>query len=59
MFQLTEWVYKVIAKTLSTTPNRPAVEVMESYNKCLDWYSNIFEILNFKGGRTPFALFIQ
>lgn len=58
IFQLTEWVYKVIVEAVPTTNIAPA-EVVRTYNKCLNWYSGIMGILNASKGRTPFALFIQ
>lgn len=58
VFQLTEWVHKII------TSVQPGIQldlndVEVFYTKCLEWYESMFAILNSEGSRSPFALFVQ
>ena len=58
LFQLTEWVYNVI---LSADNDIQAAsdEVVHVYERCLDWYKDLFSVLVPEGGQTPFVLFVQ
>lgn len=58
IFQLTEWVYKF---TSSAEPDskRGASDFELFYNECLNWYEDVFALLNDRGTRTPFVLFLQ
>jgi hypothetical protein len=58
IFQLTEWVHKII------TSVQPGIQldlndVEVFYMKCLEWYESMFAILNSESSRSPFALFVQ
>ena len=55
IFQLTEWVYKLLASP------QPAAgdEVVLAYHRCLDWYESFFAMLKTDGSNSPFVLFIQ
>jgi hypothetical protein len=58
LFQLTEWVHKLITSAQSDAQTT-IHEILPVYNKCLDWYNNFFFFLNADGSRTPFVLFVQ
>ncbi|KAF1732019.1 Conidial development protein fluffy [Beauveria bassiana] len=58
MFQLTEWVYKVIvAHQKDSLSNQK--KVLATYTKCLGWYRDVFELVGDGGSRSPFILFIH
>ncbi|KYK56993.1 hypothetical protein DCS_04000 [Drechmeria coniospora] len=40
IFQLTEWVYKLLV-----TAHVPSAEILAVYTKCLDWYDSFFALL--------------
>jgi hypothetical protein len=58
LFQLTEWVHKLITSAQSDAQTT-IHEILPVYNKCLDWYNNFFFFLNADGSRTPFVLFVH
>lgn len=55
IFQLTEWVYKVLASPQTATND----ELVLVYHRCLDWYESFFAMLKTDGSNSPFVLFIQ
>ncbi|OAQ96124.1 hypothetical protein LLEC1_03379 [Akanthomyces lecanii] len=58
MFQLTEWVHKVIVThQRASRPSQQAV--LLTYTKCLGWYRDVFELTGNSGNRSPFVLFIH
>ncbi|KAH6959953.1 hypothetical protein BKA56DRAFT_623991 [Ilyonectria sp. MPI-CAGE-AT-0026] len=59
IFQLTEWVYKLLASTELSAAQIDTSEVVDVYTKCLDWYENFFSLLNTYRSDTPFILFIH
>ncbi|KJZ68989.1 hypothetical protein HIM_11616 [Hirsutella minnesotensis 3608] len=59
VFQLTEWVYKLLSSTDLYNGLFNSNAVMAVYTKCLDWYEKIFLLLKTEGIDTPFALFIH
>ncbi|KJZ69107.1 hypothetical protein HIM_11497 [Hirsutella minnesotensis 3608] len=61
IFQLTEWVYKVLASSQLHSPNTHASvsEVMAVYTKCLDWYQSFFALLKTDESNSPFVLFVH
>ena len=59
LFQITEWVHKMIATTIMSTASAASTDVMGTYYKFLNWYGTIFSVHSAHGGRTPFALFMQ
>lgn len=58
IFELTEWVYNFIALARSNIRSGPA-NVRAFYEKCLDWYKELFAYAESDCGRTPFVLFAQ
>ncbi|KAH7110017.1 putative nitrate assimilation regulatory protein nirA [Dactylonectria estremocensis] len=58
MFQLTEWVHKLITSARSP-PGIASNDIVAVYNKCLDWYESLFALVNRDGTRTPFMLFVH
>ncbi|EFY87706.1 putative nitrate assimilation regulatory protein nirA [Metarhizium acridum CQMa 102] len=56
IFELTEWVYNFIALARSNTRNGSR-SVRAFYEKCLDWYKELFAYAESDCGRTPFVLF--
>ncbi|KAH7111007.1 nitrate assimilation regulatory protein nirA, partial [Dactylonectria estremocensis] len=58
MFQLTEWVHKLITSARSA-PGIASNDIVAVYNKCLDWYESLFALVNRDGTRTPFMLFVH
>lgn len=59
IFQLTEWVYKLLTSTQLPAAQIGTSEVVAVYTKCLDWYESFFALLKTHGSNTPFILFIQ
>ena len=59
LFQLTEWVYKLLAFTQLAAAQAGASEVVEVYTKCLDWYESVVALLRPTENDTPFVLFVQ
>ncbi|UNI22306.1 hypothetical protein JDV02_008206 [Purpureocillium takamizusanense] len=64
IFQLTEWVYKLLAASPSSSSPSPsrattADEVVLTYYRCLDWYESFFAMLKTDGSNSPFVLFIH
>jgi len=55
IFQLTEWVYKVLASPQPATNDK----LVLVYHRCLDWYESFFAMLKTDGNDSPFVLFIQ
>ncbi|KAM3541266.1 hypothetical protein ARSEF1564_005827 [Beauveria bassiana] len=58
MFQLTEWVYKVIVAHQKDSLSNQG-KVLATYTKCLGWYRDVFELVGDGGSRSPFILFIH
>ncbi|KAM4063580.1 hypothetical protein HRG_014031 [Hirsutella rhossiliensis] len=59
VFQLTEWVYKLLSSATHTPNGRfDTAEVMAVYTECLDWYEGFFSLPKTGGSDTPFVLFI-
>jgi hypothetical protein len=58
VFQLTEWVHKVITSVQSGTEMLLS-DVEAFYKQCLEWYESMFALLSAEGSRSPFALFVQ
>lgn len=58
LFQLTEWVYKFITSPYSRAQGIPS-NPSAFYRKCLEWYEEVFTLLENDHGRTPFVLFVQ
>ncbi|UNI14797.1 hypothetical protein JDV02_001392 [Purpureocillium takamizusanense] len=56
IFQLTEWVYKLLASSSRVTTTD---EVVLTYHRCLDWYESFFAMLKTDGSNSPFVLFIH
>ncbi|KAJ6439384.1 glycoside hydrolase family 79 [Purpureocillium lavendulum] len=55
IFQLTEWLYKLIA-----APDTSANDVVSVYFRYLGWYESFFRLLKSDGSsNSPFILFIQ
>ncbi|UNI15340.1 hypothetical protein JDV02_001880 [Purpureocillium takamizusanense] len=61
IFQLTEWVYKMVASSRMRDPATyvGASQVMAVYTRCLDWYQSLFALLKKGSSNSPFGLFIQ
>lgn len=59
VFQLTEWVYKLVSPTRLASGQIAPSEVFEVYTKCLDWYERICILLKADGADVPYAAFIQ
>ncbi|KAM4056414.1 nitrate assimilation regulatory protein nirA [Hirsutella rhossiliensis] len=60
VFQLTEWVYKLLSSATHTPNGRfDTAEVMAVYTECLDWYEGFFSLPKTGGSDTPFVLFIH
>ncbi|GJN76039.1 hypothetical protein PLICBS_010150 [Purpureocillium lilacinum] len=55
IFQLTEWVYKLLVWSSAATGD----EVVLVYRRCLDWYEGFFAMLAADGSNSPFVTFIQ
>ncbi|OAQ93891.1 nitrate assimilation regulatory protein nirA [Purpureocillium lilacinum] len=55
IFQLTEWVYKLLASPQTAAGD----EVVLVYHRCLDWYESFFAMLKTDGSNSPFVLFIH
>ncbi len=55
IFQLTEWVYKLLVRSPAATGD----EVVLVYRRCLDWYEGFFAMLAADGSSSPFVAFIQ
>ncbi|KAL2192727.1 putative nitrate assimilation regulatory protein nirA [Corynascus similis CBS 632.67] len=58
LFQLTEWAYQIIVYAQSDVQTALG-QVRELYTRCLNWYTEIFALLEPEVGRTPFGLFIH
>lgn len=58
MFQLTELVYKVIVANRRASSSIKG-DIIATYQKCLGWYSEIFELVGNGSSRSPFFLFLQ
>ncbi|KHO01372.1 uncharacterized protein MAM_00373 [Metarhizium album ARSEF 1941] len=58
VFELTEWVYDFVESTRSNIRPSPRY-VRAFYEKCLDWYKEIFAYAENDCARTPFVLFVQ
>ncbi|UNI17857.1 hypothetical protein JDV02_004171 [Purpureocillium takamizusanense] len=54
IFQLTEWVYTILASSPTATED----EVVLVYHQCLNWYESFFA-LQTDGSNSPFVLFIH
>ncbi|KJZ68374.1 hypothetical protein HIM_12234 [Hirsutella minnesotensis 3608] len=59
VFQLTEWVYKLLSVNHLPNGRYNLNGVMAVYTKCLDWYERFFSLLKADGSDTPFVLFIH
>jgi hypothetical protein len=58
LFQLTEWVYQNIGSAqLDLQAARG--QIGSWYLRCLNWYTDVCNLLATDEGRTPFVLFIQ
>ncbi|KAM4062339.1 fungal zn(2)-Cys(6) binuclear cluster domain-containing protein [Hirsutella rhossiliensis] len=55
IFQLTEWVYKLLALQDSASGE----QVVSVYRQCLNWYENFFALLKPDASNSPFILFIH
>ncbi|OAQ65596.1 nitrate assimilation regulatory protein nirA [Purpureocillium lilacinum] len=55
IFQLTEWVYKLLVRSPAATGD----EVVLVYRRCLDWYEGFFAMLASDGSSSPFVAFIH
>ncbi|OAQ65631.1 nitrate assimilation regulatory protein nirA [Purpureocillium lilacinum] len=55
IFQLTEWVYKLLVWSSAATGD----EVVLVYRRCLDWYEGFFAMLAADGSNSPFVTFIH
>lgn len=58
LFQLTEWVHKLITLAQSDTQTTTR-DLLEVYNKCLDKYEEFLLFLNGDSSRMQFMIFIQ
>ncbi|KAM3537244.1 hypothetical protein ARSEF1564_009832 [Beauveria bassiana] len=58
LFQLTEMVYKVIVAKRRASPSIKRY-IIATYQKCLEWYREIFELVRNGSSRSPFILFIH
>ncbi|PFH55459.1 hypothetical protein XA68_18274 [Ophiocordyceps unilateralis] len=56
LFQLTEWVYKLLSTSASKDGRFNTRGLFAVYTKCLNWYESIFS-LKTEGSDTPFVLF--
>ncbi|PHH91331.1 hypothetical protein CDD83_902 [Cordyceps sp. RAO-2017] len=59
IFQLTEWVYKLLSAVNSSKRQLDLGRVRAVYTKCLGWYDQFFSLLTADGCETPFMLFIH
>lgn len=61
MFQLTEWVYKVVVAHQRASHSNESIQedILETYTKCLGWYRDVFELIGNGGSRSPFILFVH
>jgi len=59
IFQLTEWVYKLLATANMPSGEVTWNEVLAIYTKCLDWYESFLTVLKDEDSERPFVLFIQ
>lgn len=59
LFQLTEWVYKVLSGPEVTPIKISLSEAIAVYTKCLNWYDEFFALLKADGINTPCILYIQ
>ncbi|KAJ6437961.1 cyclase/dehydrase family protein [Purpureocillium lavendulum] len=55
LFQLTEWVYKLLASAQTATSD----EVVLVYHRCLKWYESVLAVLKTDRSNSPFVLFIH
>ncbi|KJZ70511.1 hypothetical protein HIM_10097 [Hirsutella minnesotensis 3608] len=56
IFQLTEWVYKILDRAYIPGGEISWVEVVAVYTKCLDWYGSFFTLLAAEGNENPVVL---
>lgn len=59
IFQLTEWVYKILSVVEATPTDTVLNDVIAVYTKCLNWYDNFFTLLTADAISTPSVLFVQ
>ncbi|RDA83997.1 hypothetical protein CP532_6953 [Ophiocordyceps camponoti-leonardi (nom. inval.)] len=60
MFQLFEWVYKMLAfGSLNGHEGNSWSRVLAAYKKCLDWYGSFFAMPRTSAGNSPFVLFVH
>ncbi|GJN78595.1 hypothetical protein PLIIFM63780_002104, partial [Purpureocillium lilacinum] len=55
IFQLTEWVYKLLVRLPAATGD----EVVLIYRRCLDWYEGFYVMLAADGSNSPFVAFVH
>ncbi|PHH76756.1 hypothetical protein CDD80_1242 [Ophiocordyceps camponoti-rufipedis] len=58
LFQLTEWVYKLLSTAVSRDDGFDTRDLFAVYTKCLRWYEGIFSLRR-EGSDTPFVLFVH
>ncbi|KAF4589117.1 nitrate assimilation regulatory protein nirA [Ophiocordyceps camponoti-floridani] len=58
LFQLTEWVYKLLSTAVSRDGDLDTRGLFAVYTKCLRWYEGIFSLKR-EGSDTPFVLFVH
>ncbi|KAF1739612.1 hypothetical protein CRV24_001548 [Beauveria bassiana] len=58
MFQLTELVYKVVVANRRASSSMKG-DIIATYQKCLEWYSEILELVGNGSSRSPFFLFLH
>ena len=55
IFQLTEWVYQLLASPGHVSSD----QVVSIYRHCLHWYESFFALFSSDDDNSPFTLFIQ
>ncbi|EJP62035.1 nitrate assimilation regulatory protein nirA [Beauveria bassiana ARSEF 2860] len=58
LFQLTELVYMAIVANQRAAPSTKE-DIIATYQKCLVWYGDLFELVGNDSSRSPFILFIH
>ncbi|OAA34800.1 Fungal transcriptional regulatory protein [Beauveria brongniartii RCEF 3172] len=58
LFQLTELVYMAIVANQRAAPSTKE-DIIATYQKCLVWYSELFELVENGSSRSPFILFLH
>ncbi|PHH60752.1 hypothetical protein CDD81_1290 [Ophiocordyceps australis] len=59
MFQLTEWVHKLLAAVYTPSIHVASDDVLAAYQKFLGWYDDLFTIASAAASDKPFVVFVH